>query len=428
VKKFLTIMALLLFPAASLPAGQGYLEVTAPGSRLLQLAIAPPVALAGGQNSAYSKEIIDALRFDMTLAGPFTVAPAPVSEGRSGIRPGDFDFAPWKAAGADLLIKTGYTMANGNLTLECRLYDVVRGQELAAKRYTAGPGELRRMAHTFSDEIMRVTTGEKGPFTGKVAFVSTRTGNKEIYLMDYDGYDVQRVTHNGSINLNPDFSPSGRELIYTSYKKGNPDLYRRELFTGTEARISARRGINITGAWAPGGNRIALAMSKDGNSQIYVISKDGKELARLTHSSAIDVSPAWSPDGSRLAFVSDRLGKPQVFTMNADGSNVVRLTTNGAYNVSPRWSPKGDRIVYCRQMGNGFQIFTINPDGSGDTQLTSDGNNEHPRWSPDGRYITFSSRRGGREAIYIMRADGTGQVIVSRGKGNDSHPVWSPHW
>ncbi len=428
MKKIFLVMALLIFPAAVFAASQGYLEVTAPGTRLLQLAIAPPVALAGPENSAFSKDIVDALRFDMTLAGPFNVTTSPVTEGTSGIRPGDFDFTPWKAAGADLLIKTGYSQANGNVTLECRLYDVVRSQELAAKRYSGSAKELRRMAHTFSDEIMRVTTGEKGPFTGKIAFVSTRTGNKEIYLMDYDGYNVQRVTHNGSINLNPDFSPSGRELIYTSYKKGNPDLYRRELFTGTEARISARRGINITGAWAPDGNRIALAMSKDGTSQIYVISKDGKELARLTHSNAIDVSPAWSPDGSRLAFVSDRLGKPQVFIMNADGSNVHRLTTSGAYNVSPRWSPKGDRIAYCRQMGNGFQIFTINQDGSGDTQLTTDGSNEHPRWSPDGRYITFSSRRGGADALYVMRADGTGQAMISRGKGNDSHPVWSPRW
>jgi len=114
--------------------------------------------------------------------------------------------------------------------------------------------------------------------------------------------------------------------------------------------------------------------------------------------------------------------------MDADGGNVRRLTTSGAYSVSPRWSPKGDRILYCQMEGNGFQIHAINPDGSGDTQLTAEGSNEHPRWSPDGRFITFSSKRGGREAIYVMRADGSGQTNVSRGKGDDSHPSWSPRW
>ena len=427
MKKFLVVLLLLCIPSL-LQAQQGYLEVTAPGNRQMQLAIAQPVSLFGGQNADIAKGISEVFNFDLTLAGPFTVMPAPPSESRSGIRPGEFDFAPWQAAGANLLVKSGYTLSADSLTIEFRLYDVSRGRELVAKRYSGKRADLRKMVHTFSDEIMLAVTGERGPFTGKIAFVSKATGNKEISLMDYDGHNVQRLTKNGSINLDPDFSPDGRELIYTSYKRRNPDLYRRELFSGTEARISARPGINITGAWSPDGGKIALAMSKDGNSEIYTISKDGKQLARLTNNSAIEVSPAWSPDGSRIAFVSDRLGKPQVFVMNTDGSNVRRLTTSGAYNVSPRWSPKGDRIAYCRQTSAGFQIFVINADGSNDSQLTTDGSNEHPRWSPDGRFITFSSTRSGKEAIYVMRSDGSGQTRVSRGKGADSHPVWSPRW
>jgi TolB protein len=422
MKKLILLCVLLVTAAAS--ADQSYIEVTAPGNRAVNLAIAPPVALAGSSDPKIDGELAELFRFDLTLAGPFAVQEARALEGKGGIRPGDFDFAPWKAAGAELLLKSGYTVSGATLVLECRLYDVIRGTELTAKRYTGSVTEMRRMGHTFTDEAMRAVTGERGPFSGKIAFVSTATGNKEVFLMDYDGFNVQRLTGNRSLNLNPDFSPSGREIVYTSYKKGNPDLYRRELFTGAEARISSTRGINIGGAWAPDGNRIALSSSRDGHAQIYLISKDGKLLARLTRNSAIDVSPAWSPDGSRLAFVSDRLGKPQIFIMDADGKNVRRLTTSGSYNVSPRWSPKGDSIVYCRQQG-GFQIHTINPDGSGDTQITSEGSNEHPRWSPDGRYITFSSKRGGREGIYAMRADGTGQVRVSRGKGADSQPVWT---
>lgn len=406
-------------------AQQPFIEVTAPGNRTQQLAIAAPTAIAGSQNAAVASELAELFRFDLTLAGPFTVQESLPAKGDSGIKQGSFDFAPWKATGADLLLKTGYSISGNTLVIECRLYDLARETELTAKRYTGDPKDLRRMAHSFSDELMRVVTGEKGPFSGKVAFVSTRTGNKEIYLMDYDGFNTQRLTGNRSINLNPDFSPSGKEISYTSYKAGNPDLYRRELFTGTEARISSSRGLNFGGAWAPDGNRIALAMSKDGISQIYTINKDGKQAIRLTKSRAIDVSPAWAPDGSRIAFVSDRLGKPQVFIMDADGQNIRRLTTSGSYNVSPRWSPKGDRIVYCRQQGNGFQIYAINPDGTGDTRLTSEGSNEHPRWSPDGRFITFSSNRGGKEAIFLMRADGTGQVKASRGKGADSHPAWT---
>jgi TolB protein len=427
VKKiFLTLLAIL--SPALVHGQQGFLDVTAPGNRQLQLGISACNSLYGGQNPEIVKEIDDVLRFDMTLAGPFSVMSGTGGNNNSGIRPGDFNFAPWKTAGADLLVKSGYRVSGSTLTLEFRLYDVFKEKEIVAKRYTGNIRDLRKIAHTFDDQIMLAITGEKGPFTGKIAFVSNRTGNKEIYLMDYDGYNVQRLTRNGSINLNPDFSPNGREIIYTSYKRKNPNLYRRELFTGTEALISARRGVNITGAYSPDGKRIALTMSKDGNSEIYLIDTTGKQLARLTNNQAIDVSPAWSPDGSHIAFTSDRLGHPQIFVMKADGGDLHRLTTSGAYNDRPRWSPKGDRILYCRMEGNGFHIYAINPDGSGDTRLTSEGSNEHPRWSPDGRFITFSSKRGGKEAIYLMRADGSGQTKVSRGNAGDSHPTWSTRW
>jgi len=422
------IILLLLFISSIVHAEQSYLDVTASGNRQLQMAIAASRSASGVQNPEIVKDVGEILQFDMTLAGPFSVRIVGGNSDGKGIRPGEFDIAPWKSAGVDLLVKSSHTISGDNVTLECRLFDVIKNREMVAKRYSGNIRDLRKIVHTFADEIMKVVTGEKGPFTGKIAFVSKKTGNKEIYLMDYDGYNVQKLTRNSSINLNPDFSPDGREIIYTSYKRGNPDLFRRELFSGVEAVISARHGINITGAYAPDGKRIALAMSKDGSSNIYLIDKAGKLLARLTSGSAIDVSPAWSPDGSRIAFVSDRLGKPQVFTMSADGGNIHRLTTSGAYNVGPRWSPQGNRIVYCRQEGNGFQVYAINPDGSDDTRLTSEGSNEHPRWSPDGRFITFSSKRGGKEVIYVMRADGSGQTRVSRATGDDSHPVWSPRW
>lgn len=420
---------LLLLCGLQLPlyAQQSYREVTATGTNKLTLAVDAPRNLGGSTDDSLANEVADVLRFDMTIAGPFTVAAGSAKAAATGIRPGDFDFAPWQSAGVDLLVKSGYSISGDNVTCEFRLYNVTQGKELLAKRYSGRKQDVRRIAHTFSDDILETLTGIRGPFTGKIAFISKVTGNKEIYLMDYDGHHVQRLTRNGSINLDPDFSPSGREIIYTSYRRGNPDLYRRELFSGKEALVSARQGLNVTGAWSPDGQEIALTLSKDGNSEIYAISRDGKIIKRLTHSSAIEVSPAWSPDGKQLAFVSDRLGKPQIFIMNADGTNVRRLTTNGAYNVSPRWSPRGDQIAYCRQEG-GFQIYTISPDGSNDTRLTTQGSNEHPRWSPDGRFIVFSSTRDGGHAIYLMRADGSGQTRISQGKHDDTHPTWSYHW
>jgi TolB protein len=421
------IMALFILLAPSLVfARQDLPALTVQGRKYSTLAIAEAKCLGGEKNAYVAQQIEEVMKFDLSLAGSFKLTTASPKEHADGIRPGEFDFHPWHNAGVSLLLKTGYVVVGDKIMAEFWLYDVQSEKPLWSQVFTGKRKFVRKMAHAFIDETMRAVTGEKGPFAGSIVFVSARTGNKEVCIMDYDGYNVRRLTSNGSINLNPSFSPNGHRIIYTSYKKGNPDLYLKKIFSGEETRISSRTGLNVTAAWAPHGDRIALSMSKDGNSNIYLIDKNGRELARLTNDDAIDISPSWSPDGTHIAFVSDRDGSPQIYIMNANGSGVLRLTKSGSYNVGPSWSPKGDRILYCRREPNGFQIYAINPDGTDDTRLTTKGRNEYPHWSPDGRFITFTSNRNGKEVIYVMRADGTSQIKVSRGKGDDSQPVWSP--
>jgi TolB protein len=424
-----TLYCLLIYMIIAIPlqvsAETGYIEVTAPGNRQLKLAVETPRSLDAASNSQAARELGDVIAFDMNMSA---VVAAEIREQMALNGPVSLagtSYLPWASSGFDLLVRGEYSIKGDNLTVEFRLFDVLNRKMMTAKRYLGKTKDLRFFAHSFADEIMLVVTGEKGCFTTHIAYVSRQTGNKEIVIMNWDGHDQVQLTRNGSINLNPDFSPDGREILFTSYKRRNPDLYKRALSSTVEVPVSNRKGLNITGTWSPDGSRIALALSKDGNSEIYTLARDGSRPTRLTVNPAIEVSPVWSPDGSRIAFVSDRLGKPQIFIMNADGSTVRRLTTAGGYNVNPRWSPKGDKIAYARMQGGGFQIYTINTDGTGDTQLTSAGSSENPAWSPDGRFITFSSKRGGAEAIYVMRSDGSGQTRVSQGRGSATQPAWS---
>lgn len=423
--KIYLLILLLLVPPTVLNAQPGYIEVNAPGNRQLKLTVDSPRALDLPANSESAKLVTDVIVFDINMSGVVSAESSLLPPAARSFSLVDVDFVPWLKAGSDLLVRCEYSLKSERLTIEFRLFDVINRKLITAKRYLGSAKDLRRFSHLFADEILRAITGEKGVFTTKIAYVSSQTGNKEIYVMDWDGYNPLPLTKNGSINMNPDFSPDGREIIFTSYKRGNPDLYRRSLSNPAEVTLSNRKGLNITGAWAPDGSKIALALSKDGDSEIYTVDKDGSHPNRLTINPALDLYPAWSPDGKQLAFVSDRLGKPQIFIMNADGGDVRRLTTSGNYNVNPRWSPKGDKIAYSRMTNGGFSIFTVSPDGSSDTQLTVDGNNENPSWSADGRFICFSSKRSGGAGIYVMRADGTGETMVAKGNGTYFQPVWS---
>ncbi|HEX9080415.1 MAG TPA: Tol-Pal system beta propeller repeat protein TolB [Desulfuromonadaceae bacterium] len=426
ITRILFLLVLLLSLPAVLSAQSGYIEVTAPGNRQLKLAVDAPRSQDPAPNADAAKEMSDVVAFDMNMSGTVTAETRGLAPIAGDITFAEPDYTSWQAAGYDLLVRSEFSVKGDDLTVEFRLFDVLNRKLLTAKRYLGKVRDLRRFAHSFDDEILLALTGERGCFTTRIAFVSTQTGNKEIYIMDWDGHNPQQLTRNGSINLNPAFSPDGRDIVFTSYKHGNPDLYKRALSSTVEVPISHRKGLNITGAWSPDGSKIALTLSKDGNAEIYTISRDGGNPQRLTVYPSIEVSPAWSPDGGQIAFVSDRLGKPQIFVMDAKGYNVRRLTTAGSFNVTPSWSPKGDKIAYAR-MQNGFQIYTINVDGSADTELTSTGRNENPTWSPDGRFIAFSSKRdGGATAIYVMRADGSGQTRVSQTRGSATQPAWSP--
>jgi len=266
-------------------------EVTAPGNRQLRLAVETPRSLDASPNIPAAKELGDVIAFDMNMSGVMAAETREQMALNGPVSLAGTNYLAWASAGFEMLVRGEYSIKGDNLTVEFRLYDVLNRKMMTAKRYLGKPKELRYFAHSFADEIMLVVTGEKGCFTTHIAYVSSGSGNKEIVIMNWDGHDQVQLTRNGSINLNPDFSPDGREILFTSYKRRNPDLYKRALSSTVEVPVSSRKGLNITGTWSPDGSRIALALSKDGNSEIYTLARDGSSPTRLTVNHAIEVSP-----------------------------------------------------------------------------------------------------------------------------------------
>ncbi|GAB4293636.1 MAG: Tol-Pal system beta propeller repeat protein TolB [Desulfuromonadia bacterium] len=427
------LLFIILVPAMILPSllhGEeptGYLEVTAPGKQKIRLHVATPIPLGGERLSPDDEQgVASLLSRDLHLSGLFTLTTPLRPLTVTSMRGEDLDREGARQAGIDMVLLLGYRVDGGTVVLDGRLYDIFKGQDAVAVRFVGASRDLRHLGHRVADEILRVLTGTRGFFSRRIAFVSTLSGNKEIYLSDVDGKNILRLTSNRSINLYPDFSPDGSRLLYTSYQKGGPHLFVRELSTGEEVQLTRGVGTNIGGAWDPSGKEILFSGSGEKEAEIYRIPATGGGGGNLTNAEGIDLSPSPSPDGSRIVFVSDRRGRPLLFVMNRDGSDQRRLTTSGGYDVSPRWSPRGDRIVFSRQTSSGFQIFTISPDGNNEVQLTFEGSNEHPRWSPDGRFILFTSTRTSGQGVYVMRSDGSGQTLIVQTRGRASHPVWEP--
>lgn len=428
MRRLFLLLLLLFWTGTALAAP---IEIRAPGQQTIPLAVTSFLPLEkGGEHPEIAGEVNAVLNSDFQLSGLFRlVDPASFMSDahRLGLVSVAVDFGQWRLLGAQDLIKGAYSVRGDELVIEARLYDVSGQRLLTGRRYVGKLKNVRRMTHAFADQVLKSLTGKAGPFDCYIAYVGNRTGHKELYLMDVDGHHPIRLTDHRSIVLNPDFSPDGKDVIFTSYKEGNPDLYLKKIYTGQESRISHRPGLNAAGRFSPTGRRIALTLSKDGNSEIYLLGTGGKILQRVTDSWGIDVDPSWSPMGDAIAFVSDRQGNPHIFIKKIGGKSVHRLTRNGKYNATPAWSPNGDRIAFSRLENDHFDIYTVHPDGTGERRLTfGPGNKEHPRWSPDGRFIVYSSDVGGAKAIYIMRADGTGARRISPPGELCMHPAWSP--
>lgn len=421
------VVVLLLVPPAVAAQVRG--TIAGPGHSTFPIAIAAPVGPAG---DAAGAEFAETLSRDLDLSGLFRILPLPPPDRRprdSGVNREQIDFGAWEALGARLLVKGGYAYRDGEMVMAVRLFDVQARRQLGGKRYIGRPEDVRRIADRFADRVMLLTTGEKGPFDSKIAFVSTREGGfKEIWVARADGTGARRLTKNRTINLSPSWAPGGLDLLFTSYRDGRPRLYELDLKSLQLRRVLGGGGLVVGGQYSPDGRAIAVSREEArGNSEILLISPAGDVLRVLTHDRGIDVSPSWSPDGRRVAFCSSRGGTPQIYVASLDSGQIERVTFQGSYNTSPSWSPQGEKIAFTGRVAGRFQLFVIDLAAKAAVQIThAAGDSTDASWSPDGRYLVFSSTRRGRDEIYLSDWQGRLPRRLIATTGDDSSPAWSP--
>jgi TolB protein len=356
--------------------------------------------------------------------------------------PNGFNFANWKTIGTEFLVRAAYQIAGDEISVETYVYHVPTNKLVVGKTYKGPTSATRKIAHTFSNDLVKALTGKRGMFTTRLVASGTPPGgNKEIYIMDWDGFNPVKVTSHNSLAISATWSNKGDKIAYTGYPMHkvegvrNPDLFIYDIPSTKRFLISYRKGLNSGANFLPGDTHLLVTLSKDGNPDIYKMSADGKDLNQLTRgpNRAMNVEPAVSPDGSKIAFSSDRAGRPHVFIMGIDGSNPKRITFAGQYNASPVWSPDGKTIAFAGHDKNHFDIFTMTADGGNLKRMTDarkasgkPANNESPSWSPDGRHIVFASDRTGKYQLYVVSPDGSNERRITEDNFNWDRPKWSP--
>src|SRR5687767_236322 len=167
----------------------------------------------------------------------------------------------------------------------------------------------------------------------------------ELYVMNADGANVQRVTSNlGLVDFEPAWLPDGRRIVVArgpstppppGYLTQPTDLWIIDLVSGRERRLTDSPNTwEGWPHWSPDGRRIAFEgdLVEPGNDDVYTIDVDGSGLERLTTRPGFDGDVRYSPDGTTLVFDSDRTGNLDLFLMRTNGTNVRQLTDDPSFD------------------------------------------------------------------------------------------------
>lgn len=294
----------------------------------------------------------------------------------------------------------------------------------------------------------------KAPDTAKIAFVSNRDGNREIYIMNPDGTEKVRLTQNFAADMYPTWSPTGEEILFVSDRDGIRDLYVMDADGSNPRRVFKKSAQREHPTWSPDGKQIAYmrvgfiysaTLGKQEEEQLVngfdpVWSPDGTEIAfargdfgnhRLTLVNvrtgrqkrvlpedviAWQHRPAWSATGEKIAFswlnqillhgkLFDLVDKETIYVVNRDGTGLEQIVPEvGKAAMNPTWDPRGSSLVYQQMIDGNTQLFKIDLASRIRTQLTRIGfvqGNMHADWfdpivlsvSPQAeKYITLWSR------------------------------------
>ncbi len=290
----------------------------------------------------------------------------------------------------------------------------------------------------------------------RIAFMSDRDWNWEIYVMDNHGGNQRNLTNNPADDRFPSWSPDGKRIVFMSDRDGhvpkggvlpNFEIYVMDADGSNQQNLTNHPSHDISPAWSPDGKRIAFTSYRDGHvhaihgwptAEIYVMDADGGNPQHLTNDLNDDRFPSWSPDGKRIVFSSERDGhfigdfeitSSEIYVMDADGGNQQRLTENRKNDWHPSWSPDGKRIAFSSDRKGdfvNFEIYVMDINGGNLQRLTENRvDDEDPSWSSDGKRIAFASYGDNNQGdIYVMDTDGDNPQKLTNHPRSDGSPAW----
>ncbi|HMC59569.1 MAG TPA: hypothetical protein VKJ01_10285, partial [Candidatus Solibacter sp.] len=177
---------------------------------------------------------------------------------------------------------------------------------------------------------------------GKQIVYASSAGGRccRIFIAGLDGKGLRPISSSSAIEVEPKINPkTGSEIVFVSGRSGPQQIYKMNMDGADVERLTPGNGEASNPCWHPDGQFIAFAWTQGyatGNFNIFTMDVVSHKYIQLTHSEGRNENPSWAPDGVHLVFMSNRSGRKQICSMLADGNQPQQLTTQGE-NESPAW-------------------------------------------------------------------------------------------
>jgi len=227
----------------------------------------------------------------------------------------------------------------------------------------------------------------------KVAFVSRRTGNAEIYVTNLARSKTLQLTNYRNTSIGPRWSADGSRVFFISSFRSNwPEIFSTNGLGEAAKVITQVRGALGAASSGPDG-RIAFASSNKGTMDIFVAGPQGQSPARVIKAPSmewVNTDPSWSPDGTRFALTGGPTGRPGIYLASSSGGSLQAVSTGHSYSTEPRWNPVfPNQLVFTFQEAGRLQLGLIDlAAGTRDAiETKSPAALAHASWCADGRHL-----------------------------------------
>jgi Tol biopolymer transport system component/predicted Ser/Thr protein kinase len=188
--------------------------------------------------------------------------------------------------------------------------------------------------------------------SGRLVFSRTQS-DTNIYRLGLRGRgepegEPERLIASTRLENNPEYSPKGDSVAFISSRSGNTEIWLSNADGSNPRQLTSMGGpLTANPRWSPDGTTILFDSRLKGSADLYVVPVQGGSSRPLTDQPSLESEATWSRDGRWIYFESDRTGRREVWRMPASGGEATQVTRDGG--SCPVESADGRWLYYAKR-------------------------------------------------------------------------------